>query len=159
MTNIGAKLISIEGNIGSGKSTLLRFLKKRIAGVEVIPEPVQEWQSTNLLHLYYQQPERWAFTFQTYALFSRLKLLRDSYNAAGRKCSLMVSERSIDADHEVFAKLLHNKGYLNETEYILYKAEFEGFRDVLQLKKVDQFVYLRCSPELCLKRLSQRNRA
>lgn len=86
MTNIGARLVSIEGNIGSGKSTLLRFLKKRISNIEVVPEPVAEWQSTKLLHLYYQQPERWAFTFQTYALFSRLKLLRDTYNSVGKRC-------------------------------------------------------------------------
>lgn len=40
----------------------------------------------------------------------------------------------------------------------MYRTEFEGFRDLLQLKKVNKFVYLRVPPELCLKRLTQRNR-
>jgi deoxyadenosine/deoxycytidine kinase len=70
----------------------------------------------------------------------------------------MISERSIDADSEVFAKLLYQKQFMNETEYQLYQAEFQGFRDILQLKPVDHYIYLRCSPEICLKRLQCRNR-
>jgi deoxyadenosine/deoxycytidine kinase len=71
----------------------------------------------------------------------------------------MISERSIDADYEVFAKLLHQKQFMNETEYILYQSEFQGFRDVLQLKSVDHYIYLKSSPEICMKRLTTRNRS
>lgn len=72
------RLVSLEGNIGSGKSTLLKHLVKAIPSTEAIPEPIREWQQNNLLHLYYQDPPRWAFSFQTYALFSRLMNTRQA---------------------------------------------------------------------------------
>jgi deoxyadenosine/deoxycytidine kinase len=45
----------------------------------VIAEPVAEWQSIsnkhNLLQQYYDNPTRWAFTFQINAILSRMTLL------------------------------------------------------------------------------------
>lgn len=43
--------VSVEGNIASGKSTFLAYCAQCI-DIEVIPEPVDEWQNlsgTNLL--------------------------------------------------------------------------------------------------------------
>ena len=81
-------IYSIEGNIGSGKSTFLSLIQNRIPNIHVMPEPVAEWQNIevhngdgttkklNLLEKYYQDPQRWAFTFQTNAILSRMKELR-----------------------------------------------------------------------------------
>lgn len=71
-------IFSIEGNIGCGKTTLLRILEKELPTVVFMNEPVSEWESVgngtvNLLNLYYSDPERWGLTFQTYALFTRIK--------------------------------------------------------------------------------------
>ena len=44
-------------------------------------EPVELWQNIqghNLLELYYKNFKRWSFTFQTYALFSRMQLWREA---------------------------------------------------------------------------------
>ena len=73
-------IFSIEGNIGSGKSTLLSLICNHVPKVKVIPEPVADWQNIskfNLLDQYYQEPHRWAYTFQTNAILSRMKALRN----------------------------------------------------------------------------------
>lgn len=70
--------ISIEGNIGSGKSTLLSIIRENFPEISILDEPLTEWQNVgehkdiNLLGLYYQDPQRWGFTFQIYAFMSRL---------------------------------------------------------------------------------------
>lgn len=69
------KLISVEGNIGSGKSTLLKFIVNKFPSVKLIDEPVQDWMDSDLLGLYYRDPQRWSLTFQTYCLFSRIRAL------------------------------------------------------------------------------------
>ena len=79
-----AKLISM-----AGKSTFLRVLQSRFP-VSTVQEPVDKWQkisrfaigisfleltissnegakSENLLDMFYKDPKRWAYTFQTYA--------------------------------------------------------------------------------------------
>lgn len=88
------KLISVEGNIGSGKSTLLKFIVDRFPNVKLIDEPVQDWMDTDLLGLYYKDPQRWAFTFQTYCLFSRIRAINKQRDSK----DIMISERSIEAD-------------------------------------------------------------
>lgn len=69
---------SIEGNIGSGKSTLLQLLRSHIPTMTVSPEPIGEWQrigSYNILEAYYNDSKRWAYSFQTYALLTRMNQL------------------------------------------------------------------------------------
>jgi deoxyadenosine/deoxycytidine kinase len=69
---------SIEGNIGSGKTTLLHLLRAHIPNIILSPEPIGEWQrigSHNILEAYYRDPSRWAYSFQTYALLTRVNQL------------------------------------------------------------------------------------
>lgn len=78
MTDTQPRFISIEGNIGSGKSTILKIIRECFPQLVILDEPLAEWQKVgesgniNLLGLYYDQPERWGFTFQIYAFMSRL---------------------------------------------------------------------------------------
>lgn len=99
---------SIEGNIGSGKSTLLQLLRAHIPSIVVSPEPIAQWQKVgnhNILEAYYQDSQRWAYSFQTYALLTRIthisRMLRRHPNHA-----LLFTERSIAADRAIFARLL-----------------------------------------------------
>ena len=76
--NLGARaVIAIEGNIGAGKSTLMAGCARQ--GLQLVEEPLMQWQSLgpdgkiNLLEKFYDEPKRWAFTFQTYAVFTRAK--------------------------------------------------------------------------------------
>lgn len=49
-------------------------------------------------------------------------------------------------------------GYMNEAENHIYQAYYDGFKEVLQLRPVDLFIYMRCSPEKCYERLKKRDR-
>jgi deoxyadenosine/deoxycytidine kinase len=52
-----------------------------VLGVDTIKEPVEEWENTagsNILQRYYEDPKRWAFTFQLNALHSRCKLWEEN---------------------------------------------------------------------------------
>lgn len=58
--------------------------------------------------MYYKDSKRWSFTFQTYAMISRMRLwnetLKDNSN------SLRLSERSMLADRYVFGELMGELG-------------------------------------------------
>ena len=48
--------------------------------VEVVPEPVGEWQDVdgaNLLDVFYKDPQRYAYTFQSYVFVTRLLQARN----------------------------------------------------------------------------------
>ena len=96
-------VVSIEGNIGAGKTTLLNLLN-----IEVIKEPVEEWQDlggASILKRYYQDPKRWAFTFQLNALHSRQNLWNRTMKESPD--SLHFSERSPLADRHIFGELMY----------------------------------------------------
>ena len=77
-----------------------------------------EWQNLggkniNMLEKYYQEPKRWGFTFQIYAIFTRIKKLQEAYARYPDK--LKISERSILADKYVFSELMKDSGYMDES--------------------------------------------
>ena len=86
-------LISIEGNIGAGKSTILSNIKSQRPTYNFIKEPLDVWKSLqnfdpttqtnkNLLQLYYEDPHRWAYTFQHASLLSRFNAIESSIRHA-----------------------------------------------------------------------------
>ena len=91
----------------SGKSTFIKTLEDAAANEnwEITPEPVSTWTQIyeegetssggNLLKLFYDDPKTWCYTFQTYALLSRMKLHRAPF-ATQTKARL--SERSLYSD-------------------------------------------------------------
>ena len=111
-------LVSIEGNIGAGKSTLLSALRKysldNQLSWEFAEEPVEEWMSwrspttspsssPSLLELFYQDKKRWSYALQSAALISRHKVLQ---RAMSLPCSVVITERCLQTDREVFARML-----------------------------------------------------
>lgn len=75
-------IIAIEAIIGAGKSTLLTAIQERFGDeVIVVQEPVGVWTDVdghNLLSEYYKDQKRWSFSFQTFAIFSRLAAVREA---------------------------------------------------------------------------------
>ena len=78
-------IISIEGNIGSGKSTFLSYLKSNNTKFVFVKEPVDEWESVrdtesgkSIIEKFYEDQEKYSFSFQMMAFISRLKILRDT---------------------------------------------------------------------------------
>lgn len=98
--------ICIEGNIGAGKSTLLRLLAAR--GMRTVDEPLNKWRGegggSNLLDLFYGNPTRWAFTFQTAAFLTRAQSAAAALRAPDVPAdATWVLERSLLSDKHCFA--------------------------------------------------------
>jgi deoxyadenosine/deoxycytidine kinase len=137
-----SKIISIEGNIGSGKSTLLSFLKKNYEATDNIiflKEPVDDWESikdkdnNTMLKKFYENQEKYSFAFQMMAYISRLALLKDTIEKYPN--SVIITERCLNTDRYVFAKMLYDNGKLEDVEYQIYLKWFEHFSKLQQIQK------------------------
>lgn len=149
-------LIMIEGNGGAGKSTLSSLIEHELDAL-IIEEPVQEWQSIggtgNLLDLYYNNRERWAFTMLNYVCFTVLRACL----AADQKRELQVCDRSIYAGYYCFSKLMLEHGTITPLEWQIYKEQFAWYQEQLPCKP-DGFIYVRTTPDYCLERMRVRGR-
>lgn len=158
------RIISIEGNIGAGKSTLVEKLKTRYQSrhdVIFLQEPVDVWstitqEGKTMLELFYDNQKKYSFAFQILAYTTRLKLLEDAIFEAGEKgIKLIVMERSLDADRNIFAKMLYDDGMMEECMYKIYlKMSDEG----LQKYMADGILWLHAGPDICRERIQQRGR-
>lgn len=161
-------LISIDGNIGSGKSTLIEFLKNKSnddKNISFLEEPVDLWTSTtdnenkNILQRFYEDKTRWSYTFQNFAFITRAIILLNSikqnttYIFSKRK--VIISERSVETDKNVFAKMLLDDGFMSNLEYILYKTWYKTLFPEIKVKNV---IYVRTLPEIAYNRMQSRNR-
>ena len=153
-------LISIEGNIGSGKSTLVEYLKS-IGTYVFVDEPVNEWlaikdkDGSNALECFYNNQKENAFCFQILAYITRLKKLMDKIKENPSEV-VIITERSIETDRNVFAKMLYEDGFLSSIEWETYNYWFNTFKET---SKVDLIIYIKTSPEKCLERINKRNRS
>jgi len=153
------KIFSIEGNIGSGKSTLLELLKNSKFNFIYLPEPVNIWNEikdsagTTILEKYYQDQERYAFPFQMMAYITRLSLVREAIKNLPSG-TIIISERSIYTDREIFAKMLYDSGKIEEVCYSIYLRWFNEFTE----SRLDGIIYVQTNPSTCVNRIEQRNR-
>jgi len=154
----------IEGNISVGKTTFL----KRIASqsvelrdmVEIVPEPVGKWQDVgdnhfNILDAFYENPERYAYTFQNYVFVTRLMQEKDSRDTSRE---LRLLERSVFSDRMVFVRAVHEAHWMSEMELSIYDSWFDPIVSSLPGLVPDAFIYLRAEPEICFNRLQSRAR-
>lgn len=161
-------LVSIEGNIGSGKSTLLTELKKRNPQWRFVDEPVGSWmqfkdeRGVSLLGNFYEDKRRWAYTFQTTALLTRLDATaaavedwrRDALDLT--KPQIFITERCVDTDYNIFAKLMATAGDMNAMETDLYHRWFHTF--ACTSLRPSAYVYVDTPPEICERRIAARAR-
>lgn len=155
-------IVSIEGNIGSGKSTLVETLKdifKSRSDICFLDEPVETWNSIqdkngkNIIEKYYENQEKYAFSFQMMAYISRISLLRKALKNSKNK--LIITERSIFTDRNVFAKMLYDDDKIQEVEFVIYNKWFDEFiNDIPDIN----VIYLQVKPEIAMERVIKRNR-
>tara|TARA_B100000902_G_C27304301_1_gene914532 strand:+ start:2142 stop:2855 length:714 start_codon:yes stop_codon:yes gene_type:complete len=157
-------IFSVEGNIGSGKSTLIKQLKKYMKTVSGIPivyleEPVDIWEQIkdengdNIIVKYYQDQKKYAFQFQMMAYITRITQLRKAIEK--NKNCIIVTERSILTDRNVFAKMLHENNVLDEISHQIYLKWFDELSRNLEIHSL---IYIKTKPETSLKRILKRNR-
>jgi deoxyguanosine kinase len=151
--------IIVEGNIGAGKSTFLQLIKDQLR-LPVIFEPHQKWQGVdgqhNLLDAFYREPQRWAYTFQTYAFISRI-MEQERYTQQHRG-QLLIIERSVFSDRYCFAKTAYENGNMTLLEWKLYQEWFAWLVE-RYLPQPTGFIYLKTDPVVCHGRMAKRNRS
>lgn len=157
-------IFSVEGNIGSGKSTLIKHLKQKLKTISDMPivyleEPVDIWetiknkQGDNIIKCYYQDQKKYAFQFQMMAYITRITQLRKAVKTH-RNC-IIITERSILTDRNVFAKMLHDNDTLDEISHQIY---LKWFDELSMNLKINSSIYIKTEPETSLKRVLKRNR-
>lgn len=156
-------LLSVEGNIGSGKSTFIKNLSQleKMLGkpVVLLQEPIDVWSTVKdkdgetILEKFYKDPEKNAFSFQMLSFFTRLELLHETIKNNPHK--IIICERSIWTDKNVFAHMLRDDNKINEIDFIIYNIYFQKLSKDLVL---DGIIYIHTPLDTCKKRIDIRNR-
>ena len=153
------RIFTIEGNIGSGKSTIIERLKEKYPQFIYLPEPVEEWnkiQDTSgitILQKFYENKERYSFSFQMMAYITRLSQLRKAINKAPGN-AIIITERCLQTDRYIFAQMLYDTGFIEEIEFKIYLSWFDEFNRFYY----GGIIYIKVSPEICYERIKKRNR-
>jgi len=162
--NSNIQIISIEGNIGSGKSTLLENLRNHFAdspNIIFLKEPVDEWAAikdengVTMLEKFYENQEKYSFSFQMMAYISRLAILRRMVRENKGKSIIIITERSLLTDKMVFARMLYDQGKIKEVDYQIYLQWFHEFADDFPLSHC---IYIKADPRICHQRIGERSR-
>lgn len=164
--NMSPKIFSIEGNIGAGKTTLVDHFQKYCSDmgrddIVFLREPVDIWDEVrdpvdgqSILKKFYENPTKYAFPFQVMAFISRLSLLEQTIKQ-NPDCSVIICERSLSADRNIFAKMLHDDTLIDNVCFQIYSKIYNEFSGRFV---VDGIVYMDSSPEKCFERISKRGR-
>lgn len=142
------KFIAIAGNIGAGKSSLLDFLTSTY---DVAPfyEPNDE---NPYLPDFYKNMERWAFQSQLYFLSNKFRI----HQAADRASGVVVQDRTIFEDAEIFATALHQMKKIDQRDWQTYWDFYQTILEAIQ--PPDLMIYLRCSMRTLRRRVRLRGR-
>jgi deoxyadenosine/deoxycytidine kinase len=141
--------IAIAGNIGAGKSTLVDFLC-RTYGVQPFFEPNDE---NPYLADFYQDMNAWAFHSQVYFLAHKFRIHQELDRTPG----IVVQDRTIYEDAEIFATALHESKRMTDRDWKTYQ---ELYRTTCNsLRPPDLLIYLRCSLKTTKQRIKIRGRA
>jgi deoxyadenosine/deoxycytidine kinase len=157
-------IISIEGNIGAGKTTIIDKLQQKMSGstdVLFLREPVDIWESIkdpktgeNILQKFYQNPSQYAFSFQVMAYATRVSLIREAIHN-NRDCKVIICERSLDADKNIFAQMLNDDGLIDDIQFQIYTRFYKEYSTEF---KLDGIIFVDANAEICYRRVSTRAR-
>lgn len=142
------KAIAIAGNIGSGKSTLVEFLS-RTYGIAPYYEPSED---NPYLPDFYTDMKRWSFHSQLYFLSNKFRI----HQKLDRMPGLVVLDRTIFEDAEIFATALHEMRCIDDRDWATYCAFYKTILDAIN--PPDLLIYLRCSIRTLRKRIRLRGR-
>jgi deoxyadenosine/deoxycytidine kinase len=163
MDTVDCLIISIEGNIGSGKSTVLQKLREYHPHWVFVDEPVNDWlalknqKGESLLEVFYKDKQRWSYTFQNAAVLYRFKKLQEALRTLEKgKHHVIVMERCLETDRQIFSKMLWKDGCMDDLEKKLYDEWFTHLRNMSP--SVDAYIYVNTNPELSFDRLKLRAR-
>ena len=135
-------LIALEGAIATGKTTFLRTLEHS-AVVDAICEPLDVWRnfgSTDLLGLFYNDPTKYAATFQNLVELTQGEILRRPNDKPIR-----ILERSPQSSLEIFVRTLKQRRILQPLDSAILTQRYENLTSEYPIAK---YIYLKTDPKL-----------
>jgi len=142
------RYIAVAGNMGVGKSTLVQFLTTQFHGTPFY-EPVDE---NPYFARFFKDMRKWAFHSQIYFLTHKFRI----HQVIEQTDGLVVIDRSIYEDAEIFAKGLFAAKKMTDDEFDLYWALYQSM--CACLKPPDLLIYLTCSLDTLKDRIHKRGR-
>jgi len=142
------KFIAVAGNIGTGKSSLLDFLT---GTYDIAPfyEPNDE---NPYLPDFYRDMKRWAFQSQLFFLSNKFRI----HQEADRVPGVVIQDRTIFEDAEIFATALHQMRKIDKRDWATYWNFYQSILEAIQ--PPDLMIYLRCSMRTLRQRIRLRGR-
>ncbi len=141
-------IIGVCGNIGAGKSTIIEILERDLHYIPVY-ETVEE---NPYLEDFYKDMKKWAFHSQLFFLIKRFDFLKRVDPSGG----VILEDRTIDEDVEIFARNLHEMDYISDKDWHTYLELFKTFSD--HLPKPSGLIYLKASFETLKEHVKRRGR-
>ena len=173
--NKDQKIAFIAKN-GSGKTTIIEKMKENFNSDNFVfvKEPVDQWEQIrdssdgdSILKKFYADQKKHAFSFQVLAYSTRLALLRKTIRE-NPTAKVIICERSLDADRNIFAKMLRDSGLMSDIEFQIYDHLFSEYSEggessttsLLENNKhnLDGVIYIDASPDICSGRIKKRSR-
>jgi deoxyadenosine/deoxycytidine kinase len=142
------KYIAVAGNMGVGKSTLVQFLAAQFNG-EAFYEPVE---SNPFFAKFFKDMKTWSFHSQIYFLTHKYRIHQQVKDRHG----LVVVDRTIYEDAEIFAKSLFRSRKMSKDEFNLYWDLYQAM--CKSLRPPDVLIYLTCSMKTLKERIYKRGR-
>lgn len=150
-------LISVIGNIGSGKTSITSSLaQKLVSEVISVNEPVEEWVTSGLLAKFYEDKRKYALEMQWNAVCTRHRNVENTLSACG-EVNILINDGHILTDKHAFVETLCGEGSMSEEDKETYDRRFET-KFPTRPSKNEHFIYLHCSPQVCLERVKNRGR-
>lgn len=138
-------------------------------------------QGESLLEVFYKDKQRWSYTFQNAAVLSRGMMVKDAVeewkkkydedmelnlqtNQSGygfipsntRPSRVIIMERCVETDRNVFAKMLKGAGDLDGIEWTLYEKWYAFISEMIP--KMDAFIWVDTDPVTSCQRIKKRGR-
>lgn len=143
------KFIAIAGNIGAGKSSLLEFLSSTYH-VAPFYEPNE---NNPYLEDFYGDMKRWAFQSQLFFLSNKFRI----HQEADRLQGVVVQDRTIYEDAEIFATALYRMRKIDQRDWETYWAFYQNI--ITAIQPPDLMIYLRCPVRVLRQRIRARGRS
>lgn len=142
------RYIAIAGNIGSGKSSLVDFLCREYGF-----KPFFEPNDINpYLADFYRDMKKWAYHSQLHFLTHKFRI----HQELDRSKDVVVQDRTIHEDAEIFCTNLYRSGLLQKRDYDTY---MDLYRTILRsIQPPDVMIYLECSLRTLKGRIARRGR-
>ena len=142
------RFIAVSGNIGVGKTSLVQHLTEQY-DLKPIYEPFGD---NPYLDDFYADMKGFAFQSQLYFLTHKFRL----HLGLGSEDGVIVLDRTIYEDAEIFATNLYRSKCMEKRDYQTYMELYNSMQAALQ--PPDLLIYLRCDVKGIRRRIKQRGR-